>query len=67
MMDVVINGKPTHLTEAVTITDLLRRHDLHPTRVAIEINREILPRKFYDSRYLKSGDQIEIVTFVGGG
>jgi sulfur carrier protein len=66
-MKVVINGKNTELAEPITVAELLSRHELHPSRVAVEINREILPKKSYQSVQVNSGDQIEIVTFVGGG
>ena len=67
VMDVVVNGKKVEFREPITVAELLAQHHLHPTRVAVELNREILPRKEYSSAQIKSGDQIEIVTFVGGG
>ena len=36
-------------------------------RVAVELNGEILPKSQYESRYLSDGDNVEIVSFVGGG
>jgi len=36
-------------------------------RVAVEINREIVPRANYDATIVRVGDQVEIINFVGGG
>lgn len=37
------------------------------TRVAVEINEEIVPRATYENTILKNGDIVEVVSFVGGG
>ncbi len=36
-------------------------------RVAVEINREIVPKASYAETVIKPGDQVEIINFVGGG
>ena len=36
-------------------------------RVAVEINREIVPKAAYDATVVRAGDQVEIINFVGGG
>ena len=36
-------------------------------RIAVEMNRDIVPRAEYASRPIRDGDRIEIVQFVGGG
>ncbi len=66
-MEILVNGKSTELSDGMNLADLLRQHDLPPTRVAIELNRQIVSRKQYAETQLKRGDQVEIVTFVGGG
>ena len=35
--------------------------------IAVEHNREILPRRLWDETFLNDGDELEIVTMVGGG
>lgn len=62
-----LNGKPETTADGATVADLLRRLDLDPVRVAVEINEGIVPRKTFVDRKLRSGDRVEIVTFVGGG
>ncbi|NOS99327.1 MAG: sulfur carrier protein ThiS [Phycisphaerales bacterium] len=66
-MVVVVNGRDEVVDEAATVGDLLRRFELAPVRVAVEINRDLLSRKQFDATALHDGDRVEIVTFVGGG
>ena len=66
-MRVVVNGKNEEIDDGSTVADLVRRFDLTPPRVAVEVNLELVPRATYDATALNSGDRIEIVTFVGGG
>ena len=40
---------------------------LKPTRVAVEINREIIGKSLYATTFFKAGDTVEIINFVGGG
>ncbi len=40
---------------------------LNPRQVAIERNREIVPKSTYGEVGLAEGDEVEIVTFIGGG
>jgi thiamine biosynthesis protein ThiS len=65
-MDLIVNGK-TMKTGSATIHDLLVELGIDPTRVAVEYNLEIVPRKLQESVYLRDGDRIEIVHLVGGG
>ena len=65
-MKLTINGKPQHVT-APTVAALVEELRLNPRQVAIEKNREILPRSTYAATALCEGDVIEVVAFVGGG
>jgi sulfur carrier protein len=66
-VEVVVNGEAECLPEGATVRDLLDSHRAPLDRVAVEVNREIVPRADHASRRLSSGDRVEIVTFVGGG
>lgn len=65
-MTVKVNGQDRDLMDGTTVLALIEQHDLTPQKVAVELNRRLLRTEKYDT-VLKSGDQIEIVTFVGGG
>jgi thiamine biosynthesis protein ThiS len=66
-MQVTINGKGEELDDGATVGDLLRRLEVEPIRVAVEVNRELVTRATFDQTVIHSDDRIEIVTFVGGG
>lgn len=65
-MQVTINGKSTELATTVTVAELLRNMDIEG-KVAVEINREILPRSRFSQYQLCNGDVLEIVHAIGGG
>jgi sulfur carrier protein len=62
-----VNGEHRAATAGATVTDLLRDLGLNSGRVAIERNREILPRLKWSETRVEAGDRYEIVQFVGGG
>jgi len=65
-MLVKVNGENQQLSDGLDIRGLLAAHRLTPEKVAVEVNRRLVRRERYDTP-LKEGDQVEIVTFVGGG
>jgi thiamine biosynthesis protein ThiS len=64
---VMINGKQEDVQPDLTVAQLVAGYQFQPTHVAVEINEDLVPRKAYDDTRIAEGDQIEIVTFVGGG
>ena len=66
-MTVVLNGEERGYREGMTIADLVAELGLGKRRIAVEVNREIIPRDHYATCLLNAGDHIEIVHFVGGG
>lgn len=59
----VDKAKPSGFTLAALIEDLGMKSD----RVAVELNRDLVPRERWSETLLKDGDRLEIVHFVGGG
>ena len=53
--------------EQMTVGSLLEQQGYNRMRVAVEKNGEILPKAEYDSAFLSEADELEIVSFVGGG
>jgi sulfur carrier protein len=66
-IDVLINGKARTLPEGTSILALLGELGLGDQRVAVERNREVVPRAQHATTLLVEGDRVELVTFVGGG
>jgi thiamine biosynthesis protein ThiS len=66
-MKLEINGEPRDFISALTLDSLLEQLSLKQDRVAVELNRELVPRGQWSVTSLAEGDRLEIVQFVGGG
>ncbi len=66
-MLLVINGKEQTLEHPLTLAQLVETLGMKGDRVAVELNREIIPRPQWPETTLNDGDRLEIVHFVGGG
>ena len=66
-MRVMINGEWQEKDAPLTLAKLLQDLSLKPRRVAIELNKRIVPRANYAATELSDNDEIEIVSLVGGG
>jgi thiamine biosynthesis protein ThiS len=65
-MNVKVNGDQREVPDGETVRALVARFKLIPEKVAIELNRRLVRSSQYDTP-LSEGDELEIVTFVGGG
>lgn len=65
-MKLTINGEAQD-SAATTLAGLVEALGMKPDRVAVELNREIVPRGQWAETKLNDGDRLEIVHFVGGG
>jgi sulfur carrier protein len=65
-MKLFINGEQRQL-EVTTLSTLVEQLGMKADRVAVELNREIVPRDAWPQTPLRDGDKLEIVHFVGGG
>ncbi len=71
-MNLHITGEPRAFPDPTppadfTLSALIESLSMKPDRVAVELNREIVPRDRWPQTHLKDGDRLEIVHFVGGG
>ena len=66
-ISVQINGEPRRVTSGATIAAMLSELGLDEKRVAVERNREIVPRATLGQVEVADGDAFEIIHFVGGG
>lgn len=63
---ICINGVKIEKT-SIKLSEYLSENNLSASRIAVELNGEILPKSKYDETMLKDGDIVEVVNFVGGG
>ena len=65
-MRIVVNGQEKQVNAGTSVRQLLEQSKLPADKVAVELNRRLLKTERYDTA-LSENDEIEIVTFVGGG
>ena len=66
-MNLQINGEGRNVPDSLTVAALIEHLGMKGDRVAVELNRDIVPRERWLSTELNNGDRLEIVHFVGGG
>ena len=66
-MRLSINGDDREFVGELSLAELVAQLGMKPDRVAVELNREIVPRAQWADTSLHEGDKLEIVHFVGGG
>ena len=66
-MHLFLNGEERNFAGVGTLGELIDHLGMKGDRVAVELNREIVPRAQWSEAQLHEGDQLEIVHFVGGG
>lgn len=66
-MKIILNGQEKPLAAPITVAALLAEMGLAERRVAVEVNREIVPRSRHGELELKDNDRVEVVFAIGGG
>ena len=66
-MRITVNGEDREVERGLSVRALLRLLSIKETRVAVEVNLDVIRRDKLDDRILGEGDRVEIVSFVGGG
>jgi thiazole synthase len=64
---VTVNGELRTTATGTTVARLIAEMGIDPTRVAVERNQDVVPRRTWAETPLSDGDRLEIVSFVGGG
>jgi len=66
-MRITVNGQPRDVQGVTTIAELLNQLQVPARGVAVEVNQQLAPRSQHAEVQLQDGDQVEVVTLVGGG
>ena len=66
-LSIRVNGEQRQVPAGLTIAAMLETMGIDPRKVAVERNREIVPRSTLGETTVADGDEFEIVHFVGGG
>jgi thiamine biosynthesis protein ThiS len=66
-VEIRLNGEHRDVGDDLSLAALLQTLGVGNRRVAVELNRDIIPRDRYEATRLSHGDVVEVVQFVGGG
>ncbi len=67
MLIIHLNGESHEVVDGTTVASLIDELGMRPELLAVERNRDIVPKAAYGEEILRDGDVVEIVTYVGGG
>ena len=67
VIEIILNGETESVPESFSINDLLGQLNVNMRAIAVELNEQIVPKTAFETTQLAPGDQLEIVTLVGGG
>lgn len=62
-----MNGEKLDYCQQQSLVDFLTAEHFATSKIAVELNGQIIPKSQYETTMLKDGDVLEVVTFVGGG
>ncbi|MHC2069038.1 sulfur carrier protein ThiS [Bremerella sp. T1] len=66
-MKIRINEEERDIADGASVADVIATLSLNPKFIAVEVNLELIPRDEHATHTLTEGDQLEVVTLVGGG
>ena len=62
-----VNGEAVEAAPGTRLLDFLQARGVDARRIAVERNREVLPRAAHQGAVITDGDIYEVVHLVGGG
>jgi thiamine biosynthesis protein ThiS len=67
IVNLLVNGDPRGVPVDCTVGELIDTLGLQTRRIAIAVNRDVVPRSAYATHQLAADDRVEILEAVGGG
>lgn len=66
-IQISVNGRDVEIAASMSVEQLLDTVDVPPNYLAVEVNGDVVPREEYTTQMVAAGDNVEVVTLVGGG
>lgn len=66
-ISIQLNGEAFELAQSCSVIELIEQLKINHGRVAVEINREIVPRSEHADTQIQADDVVEIIHAIGGG
>jgi thiamine biosynthesis protein ThiS len=66
-INIILNGENKQVESNILLSNLLLDLNLSADKIAVEINKNVVRKKDWQSININEADKIEIIHFVGGG
>jgi sulfur carrier protein len=66
-LEISVNGEMREIAKGATVAQLVDALGLSGRKIAVAVNRDVVPRGNYAARTLQAADRVEILEAVGGG
>lgn len=66
-IQIYINGKKKNINSNYYLINILEEYSLKNKLIAVEINKEVIPKSNYKTKKINKNDRIEILELIGGG
>ena len=66
-IQIYINGKKKNINSNFNLINIVEKYSLKNKLIAVEINREVIPKSNYKTKKINKNDRIEILELIGGG
>tara|TARA_B100001121_G_C18535021_1_gene547900 strand:- start:599 stop:799 length:201 start_codon:yes stop_codon:yes gene_type:complete len=66
-MNIILNNTKEEIQDGITVQQLLHYKKINNKYMAVEINRNVIPKSDHQKYVIQDGDKIEIITAIGGG
>ncbi|TWU39892.1 sulfur carrier protein ThiS [Novipirellula aureliae] len=67
MISITVNGQPVEIETTMSVKQMLNTIEVPPNYLAVEVNADVVVREDYATTMINDGDEVELVTLVGGG
>jgi sulfur carrier protein len=67
MIMITVNGESVEIESEMSVEQLLDTVEVPPNYLAVEVNSKVVTRESYAEAMVRAGDEVEVVTLVGGG
>jgi sulfur carrier protein len=66
-MKIKLNGSEIEVNDNISVLELMKMKNFDLTKYVAIVNEDVIPKSKISEVILKEGDEVEIITMMGGG
>ena len=66
-MKIKLNGNEIEVNDNISVLELMKMKNFDSTKYVAIVNEDVIPKSKISEVILKEGDEVEIITMMGGG